>query len=965
MATSDIDVPALVKQLRSRVRDVRDDAATRALYATDASNYRVVPDAVVVPRDTDELVAAAMTIAEAGSAVVMRGSGTSMAGNAIGGVVLDVSKHLNRVLDIDPDGLEAVVEPGVVLQDLNKAAGEHGLMFGVDPSSASRATLGGMIGNNACGAHSVAFGTTADNVLGLDVALADGTRFTAHGAQTDAGRAALRERPGREGELHRALQDLAERNQILIRRRFSAMRRRISGYALDRLLPESGYDVARFLCGTEGTLAVTTGARLRLVRKPAHRALLVLGFPTAVAGADAVPLILPFEPLTLESINAALVDRLPRQTKAEAIAAGLPDGRLWLLVDLAGESAEEATTRAAALEQVVRGASPQATARVIADPGAQAVLWRCRRDGTGLATRRPDGSEAWAGWEDAAVPPERLGTYLTQLDELMARHRLSGDSYGHFGEGCMHMRLDFDLLSESGVAAYRAFVEEATDLVVSLGGSVSGEHGDGRARSELLSRMYGADTTALFAQVKAIWDPHRCLNPGVISEPDPLDRAMRHVNGLPKRHLPTVYSYEHDDGSFAQAQRRCVGVGKCVQSSGGVMCPSYQVTREEKNSTRGRAHLLWEMLRGEVIKDGWRSREVREALDLCLACKGCLSDCPVNVDMAGYKSEFFHQHYRRRLRPLSHYSMGWLPLWAWLAGFAPRIVNTVTASRLAPLLRRLGGIAPERQIPRFAAQSFTRWFHKHHQRSAQTGSAGEVVLWPDTFNNRMTPEVARDAVLVLEDAGFEVIVPAVAVCCGLTWVSTGQLDMARKVLTRTLDKLEPLLGRDLPVVGLEPSCTALFRHEATSLLPDDPRAHTLRESMFTLAEFLTQRAPRWRPPPQTGRAMVQRHCHQYAVMGFASDAAVLKDAGLEADILDSGCCGLAGNFGFESGHYEVSQAAGERVLFPAVRGAGADTAVVADGFSCRTQIEQSTPRKAVHLAQVLADRIRAAPAQDA
>ena len=602
------------------------------------------------------------------------------------------------------------------------------------------------------------------------------------------------------------------------------------------------------------------------------------------------------------------------------------------------------------LEELRDSGSP-ATASLVTDPGAQRVLWRCRTDAAGLATRRADGAEAWGGWEDAAVPPARLSDYLRGLDDLLGRYGFSGASYGHFGEGCMHMRIDFDLLSRTGLATYREFVEHATDLVVSLGGSVSGEHGDGRVRSELLGRMYGDDGLRLLAEMKDIWDPGRVMNPGVIVDPPALDAGIRHDGPAKDRKPLTLFAYADDNHDFAQAQRRCVGIGKCRQNSGGVMCPSYQVTREELHSTRGRAHLLWEMLQGDVVTDGWRSTEVRDALDLCLSCKGCLSDCPVNVDMATYKAEFTHHHYARRpwARPLSHWSMGWLPLSSRFAARAPRLVNRL--ARL-PLTKRLGGIAPEREIPAFAEQTFTSWFAG--RRPAQ-GVNGEVLLWPDTFTNHLAPEVGRAAVEVLEAAGYQVVLPEKSVCCGLTWISTGQLTRAKKVLERSLATLAPSLTAGTPIVGLEPSCLAALKHDAPALLPDNPLAAATAAATHTFAEFLSESG--WEPPQVGGEALVQTHCHQHAVVGFDADRSVMAAAGINATVPDSGCCGLAGNFGFERGHYEVSKAAGERVLLPAVRDAAPTTAIVADGFSCRTQITHGTSRRPVHLAQLLADAL--------
>jgi Fe-S oxidoreductase/FAD/FMN-containing dehydrogenase len=798
-----------------------------------------------------------------------------------------------------------------------------------------------MIANNACGAHSVAWGTTADNLLSLELVLADGTRLSVDNT-------GLATTEGRAGEIDRALHGLVERNELLIRRRFGQFSRQISGYALHRLLPEYGFDVARLMCGSEGGFAGTLQATVALTPLPAAKVLCVLGFTDSITSADCVPVVLRHGPLTMESINSDLVERLPAEVRDAAVQAGLPPGNAWLLVEMGGPDEVAATAAAEKLIEELRDSGSPATASLVTNAKAQGVLWRCRTDAAGLATRRADGAEAWGGWEDAAVPPERLGAYLRGLDELLSRHGLSGASYGHFGEGCMHMRIDFDLLSQRGLTTYREFVEQATDLVVDLGGSVSGEHGDGRARSELLARMYGADGVRLFGELKRIWDPAGVMNPGMIVDPPRLDADIRHQGPAKDRKLLTVFSYPDDDHDFAQAQRRCVGIGKCRQSSGGVMCPSYQVTREELHSTRGRAHLLWEMLEGDVITDGWRSTEVRDALDLCLSCKGCQSDCPVNVDMATYKAEFTHHHYARRpwARPLSHWSMGWLPLSSRLAARAPRLANRIARSKL---VKRLGGIATERDVPAFATETFTDWFVA---RSKKVGTQGKVLLWPDTFTNYLSPEVGRAAVKVLEAAGYEVVLPDKGVCCGLTWVSTGQLSTAKRVMERSLAILAPHLAAGTPIVGLEPSCTAALRQDLPDLLAGNPLAAAVAASTKTFSEFLS--LADWEPPQVGGAALVQTHCHQHAVLGFDADRDLMKAAGINAEIPDSGCCGLAGNFGFERDHYAVSKSIGERVLLPAVRAADPSTAIVADGFSCRTQITHGSDRRPLHLAQLLA-----------
>ncbi|TQM05928.1 FAD-binding and (Fe-S)-binding domain-containing protein [Pseudonocardia kunmingensis] len=921
------------KALRESVRgEVAFDTATRALYATDASNYRRVPQGVVFPRDADDVAAVLAACRAHGVPLTARGRGTSIAGNAVGpGVVLDTSRHLTRILEIDPERRTARVEPGVVLDELQAAARPHGLRFGPDPSTHSRCTIGGMIGNNACGSHSVAWGKTSENVEELDVLLADGTRM-----QLGA------------GQEHPRLQELVSRHLGEIRREFSGLSRRVSGYALDQLLPENGFHVARSLVGSEGTCATVLGATVSLVPLPAATVLLVLGFPDAIAAAHAVPRVLPHHPGTVEGMDAELLALFTSRPGRGAV--DLPDGGAWLFVEMTGDTQAEAAERAHVLAAELRDA---ATAQVITEPAAQRVAWRVREEGAGLATRLADGSEAWPGWEDAAVPPEHLGAYLEDFAALLRRHDRKGVTYGHFGEGCLHVRIDFDLVSDRGRAGFRAFSQDIADVVVAHGGSLSGEHGDGRARAELLPRMYSEPVMRAFGAFKAIWDPEGLLNPGVLVQPDPVDAGLRFH---PPRERGTLLAFAHDGGSIDQAARRCVGVGKCVvKQPSGVMCPSFAVTGAEEHSTRGRAHLLMEMLRGETITDGWRSTEVRDALDLCLSCKGCKSDCPVDVDMASYKSEFLAHHYAGRLRPASHYSMGWLPLWARIASLAPGLVNLAGRTPgLRALLKRAGGIAPEREIPRFAPATFTGAFRRRPPRPH--AARPTVVLWPDTFNNHLTPEVLRDATEVLEAAGFEVLVPPGQVCCGLTWITTGQLRTARRVLEHTVAVLRPYVDAGLPVVVLEPSCAAALRADATEVLPDGARA--LAEHTLTLAEFLQRHAPDWAPPALARAAITQQHCHQHADLGFTADEALLAKAGVANRTLDSGCCGLAGNFGFEREHYAVSTAVGERVLLPAVRAADADTLVVADGFSCRTQIAQQTPRRALHLAQVLRMALR-------
>ncbi|MES4901333.1 MULTISPECIES: FAD-binding and (Fe-S)-binding domain-containing protein [unclassified Streptomyces] len=935
----------LERALRRAVRgEVSFDTASRALMTMDASNYRRVPAGVVAPYDADDVAAALAVCRERAVPVVARGAGTSIAGQATGlGVVLDFTRHMRSVVSLDPQARTAVVQPGVILDDLRAAAGAHGLTFGPDPSTHSRCTLGGMIGNNSCGSHSVAWGTTADNVRELDVVTYGGERLRA-GRGLD----------GLPPRLREGLRALVDANLAPLRTGFPELPRRISGYALDALLPEKGADVARALTGSEGTLGVLTEATVRLVDAPAARALAVLGYPDESAAAEAAHTLLPHGPLTVEGMAADLV----------AGATGLPGGGAWLFVEVGGATREEALARAETLARAAADATTDHT--VVADPAGQRALWRIREDASGTATRMPDGSEAWPGWEDCAVPPARLGAYLRDFRALMTQHGLRGTPYGHFGDGCIHVRIDFDLLSDAGIRVFRAFSTDLADLVVAHGGSLSGEHGDGLARAELLPRMYGDEMVRLFSRFKDLWDPAGGLNPGALARPQRMEENLR-FTPLPRRPVDVEFGYPHDNGDFSAAVRRCVGVAKCRDESvsgAAVMCPSYRATGEEQHSTRGRARLLHEMLAGEVVRDGWRSQEVREALDLCLSCKGCRSDCPVGVDMATYKAEFLHHHYEGRVRPAAHYSMGWLPvsLRVLAALRAAPVANAAAGIRpLALLAKRAGGIAPLRPIPELAPEPFTRWWRKRARAAARGGgraAATTVVLWPDTFTNYLSPSVGRSAVAVLEAAGLRVVVPPKPVCCGLTWVSTGQLDRARSVMRRTLDVMAPALDAGLPVVGLEPSCTAALRTDLPELLgPADPRAARLADAVTTFAQALEDHAPDWQPPKADRPVVGQTHCHQHAVLGDAAERRLRARAGLTGE-LSGGCCGLAGNFGFERGHYEVSLACAEEQLLPSVRAADPGAEVLADGFSCRTQLEQLAGRRARHLAEVLAERLR-------
>ena len=958
---STLPFAALEQDLRDRVDgEVRFDPGSRATYSTDASNYRQVPIGVVVPRTPEAAVAAVAVCHERDVPVLSRGGGTSLAGQCCNtAVVLDWTKYCHRVLSVDAEAGTVQVEPGIALDALNNRLDPNGLMFGPKPSTHVSCTIGGMIGNNSCGSTAQAYGKTVDSVRRLEVLTHDGLRMWV-GATDDDEFERIVAAGGRRAEIYRGLRRLRDSYADEIRTRYPRIPRRVSGYNLDSLLPENGFHVAGLLTGSESTLVTVLRAELDLVAVPAAETLVVAGFGDIVEAADAVPLVLEHDPAALEGIDHRLVALEHSKHLAEKALAELPEGSAWLLARFTGDSTDESDERARAMIAHLEH-DRSASTRVLDDPALEKKVWAAREAGLGATAYPPDGPETHEGWEDAAVPPDRLGDYLRDFRDLLDRYDYGTASlYGHFGHGCVHTRIPFDLRTAPGVARYRRFVEDAAHLVVGYGGSLSGEHGDGQSRGELLPIMFGDRLVTAFGELKNLFDPGNRMNPGKIVAPYRLDENLRQGSAYLPLEPATRFGFPDDDHRFSRAAARCVGVGKCRGHESGVMCPSYRATGEEEHSTRGRARLLFEMLNGEVITDGWRSEAVRDALDLCLACKGCLSDCPVNVDMATYKAEFLFHHYRGRVRPRAHYSMGWLPVLARVAGAAPSVVNAAAHARgVSPLLARAGGIDPRRTLPRFARQRFTQWW-RLREPPAPHRVHGPVVLWPDTFTDNFEPDIARDAVTVLEAAGFAVEVPEEFVCCGLTWISTGQLAIAQKVLARTLRLLAPVLRSGTPVVVLEPSCAAVFRSDLPELMPGNEDARRLAAQTFTLGELLQARVPDWRPPRALGgSALIQPHCHQHAVMGYRDDATVLDRAGVDTTVLDAGCCGLAGNFGFEAGHYEVSVACAEDKLLPAIRAADAATTILADGFSCRTQIRDLLPSATPqHAAQLLAAAVR-------
>jgi FAD/FMN-containing dehydrogenase/Fe-S oxidoreductase len=945
--------PDLLHALTRAGLDAHGDPGTVAMYSTDASLYRIAPQAVVRPRDADEVAAALAVAREHGVPLTSRGAGTSVAGNAVGrGVVLDFSRHFDKVLSIDPEARTAVVEPGAVHAVLQRAAAPYGVRFGPDPSTHPRCTVGGMIGNNACGSRSLAYGRTSDNVAGLRLLTAAGdtivTGYDASGAPTVGGSGAEAAVAG--------LRDVMARHLATARTELDRFGRQVSGYAAQHLLPER-FDLGQALVGSEGTLGVITEATVRLVVDAPVRVVVALGFVDIVAAGEASPAVVAHGPTACEGLDSRLLTVL-RERRGEGAVPPLPKGDAWLFVELAGDDPAEVGERARALA----ASGIALDALVVEDPLVQARLWRIREDGAGMAGRSPAGRPAWPGWEDAAVPPDRLGSYLARFDELVASYGMTSAPYGHFGEGCMHVRLDYPLDRPDGTAVLRSFLVDAATLVGEYGGSLSGEHGDGRARSELLPHMYSPDALAMFGAIKHVLDPGNVLNPGVLVDPDPVDADVRFAGSFPierSGRTRLAFAYPHDQGDLAQSVHRCTGVGKCRadnSAAGGVMCPSYLATREEKDSTRGRARVLQDVVRGELA---WEAPEVHAALDLCLSCKGCASDCPTGVDMATYKSEVLHQTYSRsatgrrlgRLRPRSHYALGRLPLWARLVGRVPGLAVVANVLLRLPVLGALGkwlaGVDGRRSVPAFAR----RPFHATYGGPvAGAGGGTPVILFADSFSDAFDPEVAAATVRVLEAAGYAPRLPDEQLCCGLTWITTGQLDAGRRILGATVASLVGPARAGVPIVGIEPSCTGVLRSDAVELLDTDD-ARVVAAATRTLAELLAE-TPGWTAPDLRGTTVVaQPHCHHHAVMGWQADADLLAATGATVQRL-AGCCGLAGNFGVEIGHYEVSVAIAEHQLLPALD-ASPDAVVLADGFSCRTQVDDLRGRPAVHLAQLL------------
>jgi len=983
----------LESRLKATVRgDVLFDLGSRALYAADSSNYRQMPVGVVTPRDAADVEAALAACRAMGAAVLPRGAGTSLAGQCANvAVVFDYSRYMNGLTSIDPEGKLAVVQPGIVLDRVREAAEVHHLTYAPDPATHSRCTLGGMIGNNSCGVHGLLGGKVVDNVERMDIMLYDGTRMNV-GRTSDEELEALIAGGGRVGEIYARLKQLRDKYAVLIRERFPRIPRRVSGYNLDELLPENGFNLARALVGSEGTCASVLSATLNLTSSPPYRVLTALAFADPYLAADVVPRVLEFGPIGLEGFDGLLVDFMLRKNLAVNDVKLLPPGGGFLLVEIGAWTPEEAQSKAEALAAAAESWPEAPTARIYNHEDAESV-WKVRESALGATVCVPGEPDRWEGWDDSGIPPIHLGAYLRKLNALMSEYGYRSPLYGHFGQGCVHLRINFDFRSVEGLRKFREFIDRAADLVVSLGGSLSGEHGDGQARAVLLPKMFGPELMQAFQEFKAIFDPDNKMNPGKLIDPvrvyDPVEnlrygpREVGHESGHSHKKLETHFVFAADQGSMEDAVARCVGVGACLKKDGGVMCPSYRATGQEQHSTRGRARLLWEMLAGALQKEGFKSEAVHEALDLCLSCKACKTECPVQVDMAQYKSEFLAQKYKGKLHPLHHYVFGFADKMARLGSLTPALTNLVLSGSItSPLIKHIVGVAQERKMPQLARKSYKAARGKDETSNIPRNPAVKgtgfspyinptqepralapegtfapsqtVVLWADTWNNYYHPQTLLAAERVLTQAGFRVQTTKGHICCGRPLYDFGLLNTARGYLANVLDRVAPEIEAGLPFIFLEPSCASVFKDEALELFPNDPRAQKLSKHVWLLADWLAAKAPDWVEGRLQGtQVLVHGHCHHKAVFGGPkSEIALLRKAGAQVEMIDTTCCGMAGPFGFEADKIEVSKAIANLGLMPAVNAAGPMTLIVADGFSCREQISQLSDREGMHFAEI-------------
>lgn len=928
-----------------------------ALYTSDASNYRQIPLGVVFPATIDDVVAATKVCREHQVPVLMRGGGTSQNGQTVNNaVIIDCSQHLNRVLSIDPDTRTALVEPGIVCDALKAEAEQHGLTWGPDPATHSRCTLGGMIGNNSCGPHSMLAGKTVENVLELDILTPGGERFWV-GPTSENELADIIAEDNERADIYKELKALRDQYAELIREKYPDIKRRVSGYNLDQLLPENGFNVARALVGSEGTCISVLRARLKLIDNPKHKQLIVLGFEDIFTAGDSVPEIMPHTPIAMEGLDWAIVGGLiDRQLRLDEVAL-LPQGKAWLLVELADNNIETLKRRCTQFE-IAMQSSPRVLSVLPVNDAAMVVdFWTIREQGASATSMslNPQDPDPIVGWEDTAVDPMQLGDYLREFSALVKRYGYSTSLYGHFGDGCIHARITFDTRTEKGVCDFRAFSQEIAKLVVRFGGSLSGEHGDGQAKAEFLPIMFGEELMHAFERFKSAWDPQQRMNPGKVVNAFRMDENLRLGPDYQPDSVPTTLHFHEDVGGFSQSTERCIGMGKC-RSANGAMCPSYQATGEERYSTRGRAHLLHELIRGELIQKGFADNDIADSMEHCLSCKACKSECPTQVDIAAYKSEFMSKYFATVRRPIDHYPLAHignlLPKMARLS----RLSNLLQRGPTGYLMKRLLNIHQDSTLPSLATESFSEWVRNSCDQSDSSfyyfgnQSDTRVVLWIDTVNDHYRPQLLKSAINVLTRTGHRVAVAKDHFCCGRPLYEYGYLEQAAKQIANILDHFHDKLPASAEVVVLEPSCLSVFKDELQRICPDDLRAANLHARTTTLSGFLTNN--NIKPARRLKSGILHLHCHDKSAQPSA-DQSLMTQCFEQMIEPEAGCCGMAGTYGIKQKTRHIGQWLFNRQLGPEIKNTNSETVVVANGFSCAKQIGDNTGTQTLHPVQVL------------
>ncbi|MFZ1756953.1 MAG: FAD-linked oxidase C-terminal domain-containing protein [Caldilineaceae bacterium] len=988
----------LLAELRADIQgEVRFDAYSRMLYSTDASLYQIQPVGVVLPKNADDIQAAMQIAARHAIPVLPRGGGSSLAGQAVGAaLVLDTSKYMDRILGVDEERRTVRVQPGMTVGILNKALAPLGLMLGPDPASAERATVGGSIGNNATGSHSILYGMMADNVQETAVVLADGStaRF---GPVAPGDLAALGRGDSLESRIYRELPGLISGVTEQIVARWPKHWRRASGYNLDRLAaallpadqrsrlnPSSPFrpdvvdpvridrfNLAQLITGSEGTLATITEATLGLVPKPKFTGLAVVHFDRVVDACASIPIILETDPSASELLDKQLMDLAraqPEWAKKMFFVEGDPEA--VLLTEYYGNSPDEVEKKLAHLEDHLRRRGVTGVIRRYVQPQAQADVWSVRKAGLNILMGKRGEYKPITGIEDVSVPPEVLAAYVERILAFAKTQTASKGVavYAHASAGCLHVRPLLNTKSADGIAALQALGEFACDLAVEYGGTMSGEHGDGLVRSALNPRLFGPELYEALRQTKAIFDPENRMNPGKIVDAPPIGENLRYGTEYQTIELKTVYDWS-SDGGFGPAVEMCNGAGVCRKLGAGTMCPSFQATREEQDSTRGRANSLRNALAGRIPREELYTPEMYGVMDLCLGCKACKSECPSSVDMARIKSEYLVHYYAEHGLPLFNRMMGLLPsinrlLYGVARPLVPLVNATLASAPAKAVLARIG-VHPARSLPPYAPNTFSHWFHargegrgaKNATRDSQAATRNSVILFHDTWAEYNHPEVAQAAVRVLEAAGYAVYLAEGRACCGRPLITGGQADKAKAWVDQNVALLAPYAAQGIPIVGVEPSCILTLRDEYPALAADKNRAQILAQHALTFEEFVVREAEAggfgdiWQETP--GQVHLHGHCHARALVGDEASVAALKQAGYRVQVIPSGCCGMAGDFGYEKDHYEISRNIGEDRLFPAVRAAAKDDLIIASGTSCRDQIGHFTERKPVHIAQAL------------